>query len=73
MDDGVVGIELARRQAFQIQIGLDLGMELLVGAVVFDSVMMSSGLMSRLVHQPESSITGTSRRWPFLSMVRSVT
>ncbi len=34
MHDRVVGIELARGQALEVQVGLDLGMELLVGPVV---------------------------------------
>lgn len=34
MQDGIVGVEFARRQAFQVQVGLELGMELFLLAVI---------------------------------------
>jgi hypothetical protein len=34
MQHRIVGAELARRQPFQVEVGFDLGMELLMGAVI---------------------------------------
>jgi hypothetical protein len=54
------------RAALQIQIGLDLGMELLMRAMVLVQFDDQFPGMSRLVHQPCNSMSGTSRRLPLL-------
>src|SRR5690606_11452647 len=70
----VVGVELARRQPFQVKVALEFAVELLAGGMVAVQPMTvsASKASSREVHQPSRVTSGISSAWPFLSMVRSV-
>jgi hypothetical protein len=58
VQDRIVGIELARGQAFQVQIGLELGVELLVGGVVLVERVDLLGVVRVERKRPTTPIDG---------------
>jgi hypothetical protein len=62
MKDRIVNVKLARWQPFQIKIGLDLRVELLMHPVVFVQLDDFFRRDVETGHQPCNSMSGTNRR-----------